>query len=71
MNEAESHNRLSRWIRLAAVCVLFAVIWGAGLPAVGRWAAVRSWIEPLKAEGINPDAVFYTDVFNDNRHSKR
>ncbi len=66
-----SRGRFKRAARLAVVCLLFGMVWGQLLPMIGQWTVVREWIDPLKAEGINPDGLYYTDVFTDNRHSKR
>jgi hypothetical protein len=45
-----------------AIC-LFVWIWL--LPTLGTHRAVKRWIEPLRARGINPSAMYYTDVFDD------
>lgn len=70
LKQHEPQSRSKGIVRLTTVCVLFAIVWGKVLPMIGQWDAVSAWIDPLKAEGIHPDGLYYTDVFTDNRHSE-
>ncbi len=54
---------MTAWAQLAACLVGMALLWGWLLPAIGQRAAVRESIELMNRRGINPGAIFYTDVF--------
>ncbi len=60
-DKCKRHKR--GWLRLAACCVGIVAIWGWLLPAIGSHADVRASIERMNARGINPGAIFYTDVY--------
>ena len=49
--------------RLAAILITAIVIWGWLLPWVGTWPATRQTLENTERLGINPSAVYYTDIF--------
>lgn len=52
----------SRWRRLALVGLALVVVWGILLPAVSRQPAVSTWIRDLEEQGINPSAMYYTEL---------
>jgi hypothetical protein len=51
------------WVRLAACSFGIVALWGWLLPAIGSRSGVRHSIEWTEKLGINPSAIFYTDVF--------
>ncbi len=60
-DKCERHQR--GWLQLTACCVGIVAIWGWLLPAIGSRTDVRASIERMNARGINPGAIFYTDVY--------
>lgn len=55
-------NNVARVTALAAAVATVAVVWLIVLPAVGRWPTVRARIDRNEARGINPEAMFYTEL---------
>lgn len=58
------------WCGIAQLLVCFLlgiVIWIKLLPLVGEMETVKKWIAPLRKQGINPSAMYYTDVFEEKR----
>ena len=51
-----------RWGRLAVCCAVLGIIWLGVLPSVSNTAAVRSRIRFLESRGIDPAAMFYTEL---------
>jgi len=46
------------------LCVLMIVsVWGWVLPTIGNAPTIRRSIENTQRMGINPAAIFYTDVY--------
>ena len=58
----ESPNSLPGWIGLLAGVLAIAVVWLVILPAVGRRPEVAARIDRLDARGIDPSAMFYTEL---------
>lgn len=52
----------SRWNRLAACCGAIAVVWGVVLPWIGSRPHIAARIQREEAQGINPSAMFYTEL---------
>lgn len=54
----------ARQIASFAVCALVvAIVWLGLLPLVARQLPVRRHIERLEDRGIDPSAMFYTEVY--------
>ena len=54
----------TRRIASFAACTLFvAIVWLGLLPLVARQPPVRRHIERLDDRGIDPSAMFYTEVY--------
>ena len=49
-------------LRFAVGCAAIAFLWLLVLPALGRQSSVRRHIERTRAQGIHPDALFYTEM---------
>jgi hypothetical protein len=49
--------------RLAVILMTAIALWGWLLPWVGTWPATRQTIENTERLGINPSAIYYTDIF--------
>lgn len=39
------------------------LLWGGLFPWLTQIEAIQQWIKPLREQGINPSAMYYTDVF--------
>ena len=50
------------WLRLAAACGALAVIWLVILPWLTRMPALARRIEWHESRGIDPSAMFYTEL---------
>ncbi|TWU58299.1 hypothetical protein [Rubripirellula reticaptiva] len=49
-------------IKLASCLLVIAIIWLAVLPWIGRRAAVSERIDWLESKGIDPSAMYYTEL---------
>lgn len=49
--------------RLAAILITAIAIWGWLFPWVGTWPTTRRTLENTERLGINPSAIYYTDIF--------
>jgi hypothetical protein len=54
-------------VQLLVCFLLGIIIWTKLLPLVGEMGTVKKWIDPLREQGINPSAMYYTDVFEEKR----
>ncbi len=52
------HNR---W-KLLAMSALMAIIWLVVLPRISRIQSIRTMIDSQQAAGIDPSAMFYSDL---------
>ncbi len=59
-------SQVSSRIQLALMVLVMLCVWCGLLPAIGRTRVVKQWIEPLRQQGINPAALYYTEVFDDS-----
>ena len=50
------------WRSLLICCLTIALIWMVVLPWISRRTQVRRTIERNEAAGIDPSAMFYTDL---------
>lgn len=48
--------------RLVLVGLALVLVWGILLPAVSRHPAVSTWIRDLEEQGIDPSAMYYTEL---------
>ncbi len=48
--------------KLLVASLTVAVIWLVILPRVSRWGPIRTMIQSHQAAGIDPSAMFYSDV---------
>jgi len=55
-------DRSDGGLRLALAVAAAGVIWLVVLPWVGSWQPVREFVRGNEAAGINPSAVYYTEV---------
>ena len=55
-------DRTGGIIRLALAALSAGLIWLLVLPRVGALAPVRQFVRSNEAAGINPSAVYYTEV---------
>jgi hypothetical protein len=49
-------------IRLGVATAMLATVWLGVLPRVGALAPVREFVRGNEAAGINPSAMYYTEV---------
>ena len=50
------------WLQLSVACLCIILIWGFFLPWLGEQEAIKNHIESMEAKGIDPAAMFYTDI---------
>jgi hypothetical protein len=50
------------WLSLAAATAMIAVVWTALLPALAEQPRVRERIDFLDSRGVDPSAMFYSDL---------
>lgn len=55
---------------LSAIIVLILSVWGWVLPMIGNSPTIRQSIDNTQRMGINPAAVFYTDVYETTKTPK-
>ena len=55
-------DRRAGILRLALAVAAAGVIWLVLLPRIGSWRPVREFVRSNEAAGINPSAVYYTEV---------
>ena len=48
--------------KLLVACLVVAVIWLVLLPRISRWRPIRTMIQSHEAAGIDPSAMFYSDL---------
>jgi len=49
-------------LKLLFASALIAATWLVVLPRLSRWAPIRSMIQAHEAAGIDPSAMFYSDL---------
>lgn len=49
-------------IRLIIAILLITIVWGVALPHMASYAAIESRLEFLEQNGIDPSAMFYTEL---------
>ena len=74
MNDPNSFHRTKRYAHLAGWVTLGLIIWLVILPWLSRRPASREYIERLRQSGIDPSAMYYTElpkhVFIDHDESR-
>jgi len=55
---------------LVAIVLITASVWGWLLPMLGNVESMRVRIESTERRGINPAAIYYTDVFDSRSLSR-
>ena len=58
----QSHGTPRRWDLLALLSLVVAVIWLVVLPRLQALPAMQSRIDQLERQGIDPSAMFYTEL---------
>ncbi len=53
---------MSGGVKFGLSVVVLAVIWLGVLPWLSKRPAIEAHIERMKSEGIDPSAMFYTEV---------
>lgn len=59
---ARDRSRALRWVALSCVAVGMAVLWTWVLPEVARQSGVQRVIERNHANGVNANAMYYTEL---------
>ena len=49
-------------VRFVAAISMVVCIWGVVLPWLGQWDSVRHRIDTMQQMGVDPAAMFYTDL---------
>ena len=57
-----THEKKKGWLSLLLAGATIAIVWTVLLPWIGARPALRESIEQLDAQGIDPAAMYYTDV---------
>ena len=57
-----NHGKKPGWRRLLAATVAILVVWTVVLPWIGARPALRARIEGLESQGVDPAALYYTDL---------
>ena len=57
-----SHRPAKRWWLLLLIAATTTLVWTVALPWVGARPPIRARIDHLDRKGIDPAAMFYTDV---------
>ena len=55
-------DRARRCSALGSISMAMLVIWTIVLPWIGAWPSVRGRIDFLDQQGIDPAALYYTDL---------
>ena len=55
-------NKIDGRCRLLLATLLTAVIWMVVLPRIAKWRPIESMIRSHQAAGIDPSAMFYSDI---------
>lgn len=60
--KAETISTVQRWTRFAAAIAVVSVVWLLILPWIGSHESMRARVNELDQQGIDPAALFYTDL---------
>ena len=61
-NSTSRREWIHRWSRLGLALVLLGTFWLCVLPQIARIPAVRAHRQWLDQRGINPSAMYYTEL---------
>lgn len=60
---AQSPTRaIERWARLGFSLLVVSAVWLVGLPWLGKFSPVAEHIKNQQTQGIDPSAVFYSEL---------
>ena len=57
-----SHSAAKRWLKLLVACSLITLLWLIVLPWIGSQPSISETIRDHQARGIDPSAMFYTEL---------
>ena len=57
-----SHCKTKGWLSLGLAVSIVLVVWTLVLPWIGSRPSIRSRIDDLNRQGIDPAALYYTDL---------
>jgi hypothetical protein len=63
MTTSDLNSRTKDRVLFATLIMIIAIVWGWALPRLARTPTIRDGIEQSRRYGINPAAIYYTDVF--------
>ncbi len=70
-NTRSSVCRINRGVvGLTAAIIVILSVWGWALPMIGNVQTIRRSIDNTQRMGINPAAIFYTDVYETTKKPK-
>ncbi|WP_459555176.1 hypothetical protein [Lacunimicrobium album] len=52
-----------RYLKFTLACAIIAAIWLGALPWLADRPAMRSHIDSMQQQGIDPSAMYYTEVY--------
>jgi hypothetical protein len=58
-------TKLAPRTQLIVAIAMLLFLWGVVFPKLSQTETARQWIDPLRAQGIDPSALYYTEVFNE------
>ena len=64
MTRPADDGLVHRYLKLAFAVLCGVAVWCSLLPRIAQAPAIKQWIEPLREQGIDPSALYYTDVFS-------
>lgn len=62
MNSESLQARLKNWLALTTIALFIGWVWLAVLPRLQQNSALKEDIEFLDEQGIDPSALYYTDL---------
>lgn len=62
MKCSPTQSGMAGWIKLCVLGFLILMVWGFVLPGMNRVPGIASRIIDLQSKGIDPSAMYYTDL---------
>ncbi len=59
---AQPRRTVNNWLRLGGWIGALAITWCVALPWIGRYPAIARHIEHQEEQGIDPSAMFYSEL---------